>query len=64
MIVICIEPETDDGEPYKPWRLRDSPLAIATFAEEALQAGITNGYTDEAMVILLALCRVTYADRV
>ncbi|KAJ9120976.1 hypothetical protein QFC24_004956 [Naganishia onofrii] len=52
--VICIEPETDDGEPYKPWRLRDSPLAIATFAEEALQAGITNGYTDEAMVILLS----------
>jgi hypothetical protein len=47
-VVICIEPETEDGQPYKPWRLRDSALAVATFAEEA-QAGKT-GYMDEAMV--------------
>lgn len=46
--MICIEPETEDGQPYKPWRLRDSALAVATFAEEA-QAGKT-GYMDEAMV--------------
>ncbi|KAJ9103736.1 hypothetical protein QFC21_002196 [Naganishia friedmannii] len=62
-IVICIEPETSDGEPYKPWRLRDSPLAVATFAEEAIQAGMTNGYTDEAMAspnAALAESLVTY----
>ncbi|KAJ9091756.1 hypothetical protein QFC19_008966 [Naganishia cerealis] len=58
--VICIEPETDDGEPYKPWRLRDSPLAVATFAEEAVQAGISNGFTDEAMNAALAESLVAY----
>lgn len=48
LAVICIEPETEDGQPYKPWRLRDSLLAIATFAEEA--SGKTGGYMDETMV--------------
>lgn len=48
--VICIEPETDDGQPYKPWRMRDSPLAIATFEEEALQSGKMSGHVAETMV--------------
>jgi hypothetical protein len=57
--VICIEPETDDGQPYKPWRMRDSPLAIATFEEEAMQSGKMSGHMAEAMVSLLFVAGVS-----
>ncbi|GHJ83770.1 hypothetical protein NliqN6_0172 [Naganishia liquefaciens] len=57
--VICIEPATEDEQPYKPWRLRDSPLAIATLAEEA-QSEKTGGYMDEAMHAALADSLVAY----
>lgn len=56
--MICIEPVTEDGQPYKPWRLRDSPLAIATFAEAQTGKG---GYMDEAMVRCFEL-DITIAD--
>jgi hypothetical protein len=29
MTVICINPPDENGVPYEPWRLRDSPEALA-----------------------------------
>lgn len=39
IVVICLHPPDDNGKPYKAWRLRDSPAAIAARKSEAAEAG-------------------------
>lgn len=41
--VICIDPIPSPGNPGKPKRLRDSPLAITTRAAEAAALAKENG---------------------
>ena len=33
ILVICINPPDHNGQPYKPWRFRDSPAAAAAKAQ-------------------------------
>lgn len=64
--VICIDPVTEDGEPYKPWRLRDSPIAIEASIEESggpsnptVDAGLTEGLVSYQMVLMEAMNAVS-----
>lgn len=70
--VICIDPTTEDGEPYKPWRMRDSPEAAAARIEEgggggagggasnaAVDAALSEGLVSYQMVLMQAMSEVT-----
>lgn len=64
--VICIDPTTEDGEPYKPWRLRDAPEAAAAKLEEgggastaAMDAALSEGLVSYQMVLMEAMSGVT-----
>ncbi|KAK8858564.1 hypothetical protein IAR55_002793 [Kwoniella newhampshirensis] len=57
--IICIDMPDEDGQPYKPWRLRDSPEAVA--AKAASDASdLTNPAAQAAFDARIAEALVSY----
>lgn len=53
LTVICVDPAPDaDGVPYKPWRFRDSPLAIEAKAAESSEETGSASMNSATFVIL------------